>query len=218
MSISEWIENREMKAFPTLSYQEVRETFPTLAIKTVSNELHRLCRTKRIQPVQYLKQKYLAKDEAIVLFRKYIQNHIERYKYVDIESYLKEVYFLQLQLAGKSQSVIIEMMGEIIRKDYGFNIDDYNDYLKKRFIYFDDVLITGGTLFKDLLGWPSEDWNNKLNEHKISLEIDLIVEHRFGYEMMKFRLTKEVPKFNVSNINIWYYYEVENQIKFAGQN
>ncbi len=162
-----------------------------------------------------LNQTYLTKEEAIELFRNYIKKHIERYHYADVVSYLKEVSFLRLQPAGKSQNVIVNMVEEIIRNDYGFEVIDYADYPKKLFIYFDDVLITGGTLLDDLAVWiNSENRLALLNEHKIVLEVDLIVEHRFGQQMTCYRLKKQkCPGFNMSNIHIWHYYEVENHLK-----
>lgn len=162
-----------------------------------------------------LNKTYLTKSEAIELFRNYIQEHIKRYKYVDITDYLKEVCFLQLQPTGKSQSVIVEMVEEIIRIDYGLNPADYVSYPKKLFIYFDDVLITGGTLLKDLSVWLNEDNRIKaINNKEITLEINLIVEHRLGLEMMLFQLERfKCPGLNIKNIQIWHFYEVENHMK-----
>lgn len=162
-----------------------------------------------------LNKTYLTKEEAIQLFRNYIQEHIKRYKYVDISDYLKEVCFLRLQPNGKSQSIIVEIIEEIIRTDYGLNMTEYDSYPKKLFIYVDDVLITGGTLLKDLSRWLNEDNRIKaINNKEIILEINLIVEHRFGLEMMLYQLEKfNCPELNVKNIRIWHFYEVENHLK-----
>lgn len=94
MSISKWIENREMTGFPTFSYQEVRETFPSLAIKTVSNELRRLCRNKRIQSVHkgfYTAVPIQFKDRGIV----------PPYNYIgQLMAYLEKPYYISLLSAG----------------------------------------------------------------------------------------------------------------------
>lgn len=162
-----------------------------------------------------LNQTYLTKEEAIELFRNHIKEHLKRYKYSDIVSYLKDVSFLRLQPEGKSQNVIVDMVEEIIMNDYGQNVTDYADCPKKLFIYFDDVLVTGGTLLSDLSKWiNSNDRLTLLNEKRIVLEIDLIVEHRFGQQMTLYRLEKyECPGINMNNIHIWHYYEVENHLK-----
>ena len=51
MTLSEWIDKREMTGFPTFSYNEVRKAFPALSAQVVSNELYRLGKQKRIQSV-----------------------------------------------------------------------------------------------------------------------------------------------------------------------
>lgn len=166
---------------------------------------------------------YLTKEEAIELFRNYIKEHLKRHKYNDIVSYLRDVCYLRLQPDGKSQNIIVGMVEEIIRSDYGVNVSDFADYPKKLFIYFDDVLITGGTLGDDLAEWINEGTRkDDLNTRRIKLEVDLIVEHRFGQNMMLYRLEKINCKgLNTGNIHIWHYYEVENHLKlpyvFGGQ-
>lgn len=94
MSIAEWIDNREMKGFPTFSYQEVRETFPALTPNTVSNELHRLSKSKRIQSVHkgfYTAVPIQFKDRGIVPSYNYIGQ---------LMSYLRRPYYISLLSAG----------------------------------------------------------------------------------------------------------------------
>lgn len=162
-----------------------------------------------------LDKTYLTKDDAIELFRNYIREHIKRYQYDDITSYLKDVCFLQLQPAEKSQHVIVDMISNIIQTDYGLNIADYKTYPKKLYIYFDDVLVTGKTILDDLTLWINDANRIKaLNDRKIILEIDLIVEHRLGQSNMLYQLEKfRCPNLNISNIHVWHYYEVENHLK-----
>ena len=175
------------------------------------------------ETLNILDKTYLTKDEAIDLFRNYIDEHLKRHKYNDIVKYLQDVCYLRLQPEGKSQNIIVDMVEDIIRSDYGLEVEDYADYPKKLFIYFDDVLITGGTLANDLSSWINEaNRKDDLNSHKIKLEVDLIVEHRFGLNMMLYRLEKATCKgLNTGNIHIRYYYEVENHLKlpyvFGGQ-
>lgn len=158
---------------------------------------------------------YLTKEEAVDLFRNFIHEHIKRYKYDNITNYLKDVCFLQLQPAGKSQDIIVQMIRDIIQTDYGLNISDYESHPKKLYIYFDDVLITGKTILDDLSFWINQDNRIKaLNDKSITLEVDLIVEHRLGQSMMLYQLEKyKCPGLNMNNIHIRYYYEVENHLK-----
>lgn len=162
-----------------------------------------------------LEKTYLPKDVAIDLLRNFIKGHLLRHKYNDIVSYLKDVCFLRLQPKGKSQDVLVDMVEDIIRTDYGLDVADFEEYPKKLFIYFDDVLITGGTIGDDLANWLNEDNRiNDLNNHTIKLEVNLFVEHRFGHNMVLFRMENITCKgLNTGNIHIWRYYEIENHLK-----
>lgn len=162
-----------------------------------------------------LQQTYLTKDTAIELLRSYIKDHLKRYRYPDVVSYLKDVCFFRLQPAGKSQNVLVDMVEEIIHDDYGLKVADFWDYPKKLFIYFDDMLVTGGTIERDLARWINEGNRiTELNNRTINLEVDLIVEHRFGQKMMPYRLGRRTGQdLNTDNIHIWHYYEIENHLK-----
>ncbi len=94
MSISGWIEKREMAGFPTFSYQEVCDSFPGLSPGVVSNELCRLFKRKRIQSVHkgfYIAVPIQFKDRGIV----------PPYNYVDqLMGYLGRRYYVCLLSAG----------------------------------------------------------------------------------------------------------------------
>lgn len=171
-----------------------------------------------------IEKTYLSKEEAVVFYRNYIKEHLTRYKYSDVVSYLKDVCYLRLQPAGKSQNVIVDMVEDIICSDYGLNVADFAYYPKKLFIYFDDVLVTGGTLGRDLADWINQDNRlAELNSHKIRLEVSLIVNHCLGRHLMVYKLGRfQCPGLNTSNIQIRHYYEIENHLKlpyvYGGQN
>lgn len=94
MSISEWVENREMTGFPTFSYKEVRESFPALSAGVVSNELYRLGKLKRVQSVHkgfYTVVPVQFKDRGIV----------PPYNYIgQLMTYLERPYYISLLSAG----------------------------------------------------------------------------------------------------------------------
>lgn len=94
MSISEWVENREMTGFPTFSYKEIRESFPALSAGVVSNELYRLGKLKRVQSVHkgfYTVVPVQFKDRGIV----------PPYNYIgQLMAYLERPYYISLLSAG----------------------------------------------------------------------------------------------------------------------
>ncbi|MCD8287865.1 MAG: type IV toxin-antitoxin system AbiEi family antitoxin [Porphyromonadaceae bacterium] len=94
MSISDWVKNREIKGFPTFSYQEVCASFPSLSAQVVSNELYRLSKHKCIQSVHrgfYTVVPIQFKDRGIV----------PPYNYIgQLMAYLGKPYYISLLSAG----------------------------------------------------------------------------------------------------------------------
>ena len=92
MSIAEWIEQREIEGFPTFSYNEVRDNFPTLNKSSVSNELCRLNKKKRIQSVHkgfYTAVPLSYKEKGIVPPYNYIgqlMHHLNKPYYISLLS------------------------------------------------------------------------------------------------------------------------------------
>lgn len=94
MTISEWIDQREMTGFPTFSYNEISEAFPALSSQAVSNELYRLGRRKRIMTVH--KGFYIA-----VSMQYRINGIVPSFNYIDqLMSHLKRPYYVSLLSAG----------------------------------------------------------------------------------------------------------------------
>jgi len=94
MSISEWINKREMTGFPTFSHKDAEAAFPTLSPQVVSNELCRLGRKKRIQAVH--KGFYTA---VPLQFRE--RGIVPPYNYVSqLMAHLSKPYYVSLLSAG----------------------------------------------------------------------------------------------------------------------
>lgn len=94
MSISDWIENREMLGMPTFSYVDVCNAFTTLSPKVVSNELYRLSKQKRIQSVH-------RGFYSIVPIQYKKRGVVPPYNYVgQLMAYLGKPYYIGLLSAG----------------------------------------------------------------------------------------------------------------------
>ncbi|WP_025068698.1 type IV toxin-antitoxin system AbiEi family antitoxin domain-containing protein [Bacteroides gallinarum] len=94
MTISDWIDKREMTGFPTFSYNDIRKALPALSAQVVSNELYRLGKQKRIQAVHkgfYTTVSIQFRDRGIV----------PPYNYVDqLMTHLGRPYYISLLSAG----------------------------------------------------------------------------------------------------------------------
>ncbi len=94
MSISDWINKREMTGFPTFSFTEVKEAFPALSDQIISNHLYYLSKSKRIQTVHkgfYTAVSLQYRDRGVV----------PPYNYIDqLMTYLGKPYYISLLSAG----------------------------------------------------------------------------------------------------------------------
>ncbi len=94
MSISQWIELREIRGFPTFSFREVADSFPALSENVVANELCRLCKRKRIEAVH--KSFY-----TVIPIQFKDKGTVPPYNYVDqLMAHLGRNYYVCLLSAG----------------------------------------------------------------------------------------------------------------------
>ena len=99
--------------------------------------------------------------------------------------------------------------------DYKVSIDTP----KKNYIYFDDVLATGGTVYRDLAIWldakddeVNENYKAIINKTK-TLGISLFCYHSSGFSKMEWRLMKQFDDKIKKVLLVGTDYVVENHIK-----
>ncbi|MBL7872102.1 MAG: hypothetical protein JNM78_10850 [Cyclobacteriaceae bacterium] len=86
---------------------------------------------------------------------------VKHFKYENAESLIKETEFLSLQQSGKSQSVFLGLLKEVLKQEYGYDFENHNPKSIKNYLYIDDILCTGNTLYQDMFEWLSETVNDK---------------------------------------------------------
>ncbi|WP_449353823.1 hypothetical protein [Algoriphagus antarcticus] len=60
----------------------------------------------------------------------------------------------------------------MVKERTGSSIEDLDKFPKKHFLYIDDILATGGTLYKDFVKWLSKSGENGRNLDSSSRWID----------------------------------------------
>ncbi len=105
-----------------------------------------------------LTKRYISKDKAIHLLKCLILHLTKKYEYNEVKDFLLDSYFFHLQPATKSQTILLNFLDEIISTEYDVKLSDCNKESAKYYIYIDDVLCTGDSLFKGLA--------NNSDEHK----------------------------------------------------
>lgn len=97
-----------------------------------------------------MKHRYLSLDNAKELLRRRIEFLAAEYKFESPNAFLNEVRVIDHQPEGKSQKILLNLLYEICQTNFGFDLSSHFNLKAKYYIYLDDVLCTGDTLFKGL--------------------------------------------------------------------
>jgi hypothetical protein len=168
-------------------------------------------------------QVYLSKDVAKKCLKSRIEVIMKKLKYTSISNFLSDTEFLDMQPAHKSQKAILNLLNEIVTEEYKLNIADYITFPKKNYIYFDDVLATGGTIGRDIISWlkSNDDAGVAMSKHVLdgskNLTVSVFCLHQWGFSNQEFRIMKEIDDSIKHKITWWYNYEIENHLKFNKQ-
>lgn len=178
-----------------------------------NDDLVVLTELKKILP-----ETYISKEKAKQLIHDRLKNFISDLKYPSIQTFLMDTEFLHMQDEVKSQTAILKLLEEILQEQYQESYKKYTDYPKKNYIYFDDVLATGGTIRKDCIKFFDRDEiSEKIERNEINFFISLFCLHKWGYEFTRYTLKKTFNNKLVDKINWLWDYEVQNHSKFNNQ-
>ena len=99
-----------------------------------------------------LEARYVSKASAFDFLESVLRELARQNSGSDLQRTLAETAFLDIQVVGKSQGALLTMLDEIVGQ-YGYRVADCGGRAPKRYIYLDDVLCTGATLFRTMKSW-----------------------------------------------------------------
>lgn len=169
--------------------------------------------------LHFLPEIYISKEKAKDLLRARLLEIQRFYRYKTMNEMVTNTYFFNVQRDYKSQSEILNIVDEILQSEYMIDYKDSLDNPKTNFVYFDDILATGGTIFRDLSSWleskddgVNENYKAVINKTK-TLAISLFCYHSFGYSNMEWRLMKQFDDKIQKVLIVGKDYVIENHIK-----
>lgn len=162
---------------------------------------------------------YVSKEGAKDLIRKSLIGISGKLKYPTVPAFLQETVFLNLQPSPKSQGEILALLNEVLQEDYGVNLTECGSATQRNYMYYDDLLATGGTISRITGGWLAS--NNAsgvpnftlVNNGTIRFLVCVFGCHSWGLDtcrwLWKFRLKNdEIMK----SVKVFYHYLIENQV------
>lgn len=147
-----------------------------------------------------LARRYFSKPKIIQGLEEIIRAVARDLGFETPADFLKVTSFIDHQPAGKSQKDFLALLRDISVTKFGLNLSNHNPVNPRYFIYLDDLLCTGDTLFKDLTkkdeknkGWLYQKIKNQTHLDYLlgtnaKILIFYFVIHKHNYYNFKTRL------------------------------
>lgn len=169
-----------------------------------------------------LTQTYFSKEKCRAMLKGRLEQLCSDFRYPRMYDFIKESYFFDVQKEGKSQKALLSLIFDVLNEDYDINYADFQLFTKKNFIYFDDLLASGGTIRKDLLVWLLEADQQKSNfMHVVDGNYNLIVstfgKHLFGAGLCKWQLMMNTDKRIDRHFKFYADVEIQDHPRFLNQ-
>lgn len=100
-----------------------------------------------------LEKRYCSKQDVRAFLKEAVEVLKQHYNYATVSDFLLETIFLDLQRVNKSQPTLLKLMKEVLRDELQFDMNLCGTRQKRNYVYLDDVLCTGNTLFQDIKTW-----------------------------------------------------------------
>jgi hypothetical protein len=146
---------------------------------------------------------YISKTKATELLRKSLIGMSQHFKYATVIDFLIDTKFLNLQPAPKSQGELLALLDILLIEDYNLTVEQCGTKDPKNFVYYDDLLATGGTISRITNGWLSSNHQSgppnftMVNKGKIRFIICVFCSHSWGLQTCRW-----LWKFNLKNDEI----------------
>lgn len=174
-----------------------------------------------------LSKRYISKEKAKHFVKELIEFLAGQFGYSSPKDFLLDSNFIDHQPEGKSQKVLLSFINDIIQQEYGISVAQCNTEKPKYYIYFDDVLCTGDTLFKGLAkneesskGWLfKENKDGKTNweifkENKAKLVLAYFAVHKSNIKKVFSRIYYALDKHDIDTFYAWEdEFEIENDVE-----
>ncbi|MFC1811916.1 hypothetical protein ACFL03_04435 [Thermodesulfobacteriota bacterium] len=149
-----------------------------------------------------LKQTYWSKDRVI----EDLTDTLETKKLAgkNPASFWKSANFLNIQQLGSSQEDFLNLLNDILKKIYGFNINECGSP-DGPYIYIDDCLFTGGHIIGDIKSWIEDNGVNDAELHIIVIGCHQLGEYFAEKDLIPVAKKKKV------NVKLWRTETIENR-------
>ncbi|WP_129022065.1 phosphoribosyltransferase-like protein [Edaphocola flava] len=157
---------------------------------------------------------YVSKKDANLILIQQIERLSKVYGYTNIQSFLKEAVFLNLQPNGKSQGDLLNLFEQYLIKNYGVTVSECGVFNPRHYIYIDDIMASGKTILKDCKEWFNSKNLEKCNNKEITFNIVLFCKHLWAESRVRWSLKCSFDDnyFTSSKFRILSRYEISDDL------
>ncbi|MEO8532533.1 MAG: hypothetical protein ABI441_02230 [Flavobacterium sp.] len=157
-----------------------------------------------------LPNSYLTKERTLAIISSEFEVLRKDFGYETVQDFLDETIFLDCQQPGKSQKILLGFIEEELKIKFGYSLSDCGKKNIKNWIYFDDVLASGGNFKKDILHEIENFGEEDFNKSGIRIIASFIILHTWGTTNVRFSLDTKLG-FKLGNkLKFYRVAEIEN--------
>ena len=165
---------------------------------------------------------YISKEKAKEILWEFLNKATTFFGYQNIETFLRETHFISIQGAEKSQTVLLQILNDILLLKTGFSMEIFGSLGVRNYIYLDDVIGSGGKFNLEIHKFIIDnDLLNKLKNKEIRILSYFFCIHTWGTGnaryILKNRFEEENYFLDHKAFPIASHYVVENNIKDFNQ-
>ena len=160
-------------------------------------------------------KRYCSRKKGVKFLQASLNFYTKHFNYKNTIDFLNETEFLSLQENGKSQIKFLNLLKEVLKNDYSYDLETRNVTTIKNYLYIDDVLCTGNTLFQDIQEWLIGDVNGKtryqvIKDNDSRIIFSYIFLHTKNYNKKKYQLKRHFGDAIVKYLTMARLIEIDN--------
>lgn len=159
-----------------------------------------------------LSHAYLSRTEAYGLLKDEVERLTKRFNYSSVDEFIWETEFLNVQSPYKSQRALLDILEEMLVKEFNIRLHDAASESKKNYVYIDDLLATGSTVKREVGAWLLESPQGRPNYKlvlagKIRLVVYCVAMHEYAQGMANWAIMcttdKSINKKILYDYHLW---------------
>ena len=157
-----------------------------------------------------LPQSYLTKENTLRILGNEFETLRKDYGYESVVDFLDETRFLDCQENRKSQKIFLDFIDTILQEKYDYTLAKCGTKEIKNWIYFDDVLASGGTFRENILEEITNFGTEYFEKSNIKIIASFVILHTWATNNVRFAIDSKIKYKLKQRLKFYRVAEIEN--------